>query len=281
MEFPESLQPYQQLIESTAMPTALLFFTEEKTKLYQSKIGGKPYFPKDYPVDYFYVPYPNTANYTPWPKHPTTGKELPLLIQINFEEMPPLPSFPRTGILQLFIDEACWNHLEDNLRVIYHPTVIKDEQLLFTEFNNPQESQLVQENSISFDKEVEYMTNSDYRFEQYEAIFVNGGNNQVWKDYWSITGGRYYKKRKQCGYGSNKIGGYHYSQNCQDPRASPPRWHDPRAQDPEWKDSILLVQFQDYENLTWGDCGSAQFFIKRKDLEALNFSDLLFHWDST
>jgi uncharacterized protein YwqG len=33
--------------------------------------------------------------------------------------------------------------------------------------------------------------------------------------------------------------------------------------------------------LCWGDGGSAQFFIKRNDLERLHFNDLLFHWDST
>ncbi|WP_081195981.1 DUF1963 domain-containing protein [Niastella koreensis] len=42
-----------------------------------------------------------------------------------------------------------------------------------------------------------------------------------------------------------------------------------------------LVQFQNYAHLSWGDGGSAQFFIKRKGLEELNFEDLLFHWDST
>jgi uncharacterized protein YwqG len=277
--FPESLQPYQQIIESTAMPTVLLSFKEEKTALYQSKIGGIPYFPGDYPVDFFYVPYPNTVKYTPWPKHPETGRELPLLIQINFEEMPPLPSFPRTGILQLFIDERYWDDLEINLRVIYHPDVIREEELLFSDFNHSLDEYRVQERSISFHKETEYITPSDFRFNQVLPNDVI--SDRIWKDYLSITDHRFRSQDKDPGYGRNKIGGYHYSQNNQDPRASPPRWYDPRASDPEWQDSLLLVQFQDYERLSWGDGGSAQFFIKRKDLEELNFQDLLFHWDST
>lgn len=273
MAFPESLQPYQHIIESTAMPAVLLSFKDEKTAKYQSKIGGEPYFPYDYPVDFFYVPFPNTVRYTPWPKHPETGKELPLLLQINFEEMPPLPSFPRTGILQLFIDEANWYHLDKNLRVIYHPNVIREEELLFTNFNNSMEAYEVQERSISFRKEEEYITPSDFRFSQLLPDIWNPGDHQCWKDYLSITDFRLSKQeRAALDYAyKNKISGYHYSQNAQDPRAG----------DPEWHDSLLLVQFQDYENLSWGDGGSAQFFIKRKDLEKLNFQHLLFHWDST
>jgi uncharacterized protein YwqG len=271
--FPESLQPYQQIIESTAIPAVLLSFREEKTALYQSKIGGAPYFPSDYPVDFFYVPYPDTVNYTPWPKHSKTGKELMLLIQINFEEMPPLPSFPRTGILQLFVDDHDWHDLQDHLHVIYHPDVIRKEELLFTDFINSLDEYRVPENSISFQKDTEYITNSDFRFDQLLPDIGSAGNNHLWVDYLGITDHRYSKQRKLPGYGRgrNKIGGYHYSQNGQDPRAS----------DPEWQDSLLLVQFQDYERLVWGDGGSAQFFIKRKDLEELNFQDLLFHWDST
>jgi uncharacterized protein YwqG len=272
--FPESLQPYQQIIESTAMPAVLLSFKKEKTALYQSKIGGTPYFHKDYPVDFFYVPYPDTVNYTPWPKHPGTGRELPLLIQINFEEMPPLPSFPRTGILQLFIDENYWHNLQDHLYVIYHPDVIRKEELLFTDFNNNiMDGYSVQENSISFHKVTEFMSLSDFRFSQLLPD-IWSGNDQLGKDYYSLTDRRYSKHHRLSGFerGRNKIGGYHYSQN----------WQDPRASDPEWQDSLLLVQFQDYDtNLYWADGGSAQFFVKSKDLEELNFEDLLFHWDST
>ena len=267
--FAKSLQPYQRLIESTAMPAVLLSFMEEETALYQSKIGGMPYFPSDYPADPIYVPYPDTVNYTPWPKHPKTGRDLMLLIQINFKEMPPLPSFPRTGILQLFVDDKNWHNLEKNVRVIYHPKVIRKVELLFSDFDNPVNGYEVKEHSISFHKETEYITPSDFRFNQVLPNDVI--TDRVWKDYLAITDHRYSKQDKDPGYGRNKIGGYHYSQNGRDPRAS----------NAEWKDSLLLVQFQNYESLSWGDGGSAQFFIKRKDLEALNFHDLLFHWDST
>ena len=182
-----------------------------------------------------------------------------------------MPSFPRTGILQLFVDDKNWHNLGEQLRVIYNPYVVREEELLFSDFDNRSDRYRVQECSISFQKETEYMTNSDFRFNQLLPDIGSTGNNHLWKDYLNITDHRYSKQDKEPGYGRNKIGGYHYSQNGQDPRIS----------HPEWQDSILLVQFQDYGNLSWGDGGSAQFFIKRKDLEALNFQNLLFHWDST
>src|SRR6187551_2763692 len=109
--FPASLRSYQRIIESTAIPVVLLSLKKEHTELYQSKIGGLPYFPANYPAEMVYVPYAGTVNPTPWPKHWKTGKELMLLLQINFEEMPRMPSFPDHGILQLFVDDKNWHHL--------------------------------------------------------------------------------------------------------------------------------------------------------------------------
>jgi uncharacterized protein YwqG len=249
--FPKSLLPYQQIIESTAMPAVLMSFRKEKTALYQSKTGGLPYFQLDYSPDD-----------SPWPTHPKTGLELLLLIQLNFEELPPLPSFPRTGILQLFVDKHhSGDNLNNHLQIIYHPYVVRDKEKLFTNFDTSME-----ERAISFRKETEYMTHSDFRFNQLLPDIGKQGNNRLWTDYERITSHRYYKQRQQPGYegGRNKIGGYHFSQRDQDPRAS-------RA---EWKDSLLLVQLQD-----WTDERCAKFFIQRKDLEKCNFQNLLFHFD--
>jgi uncharacterized protein YwqG len=263
--FPESLLQYQKRIESTAMPSVLLSLKKEKTELYQSKIGGEPYFPRDYPPEIFYLPYPTIVNPSPWPKLRETGRELMLLLQINFEEMPPLPSFPEKGILQIFVNDYDWHNLDVDLQVIYHPEVIRNKDLLFSDFNAPLESFRVKEHSLSFRSETEFITPSDFRFEEvlpYTTVFKD--NHQAGRDYSRLTNFRYF--------GKNKIGGYHYSQNFQDTRKSLP----------DWQDSLLLAHFQeDDEGLYWADGGSAQFFIRREDLENLNFQDLLFHWDST
>jgi uncharacterized protein YwqG len=263
--FPASLEQYRHRIEATAIPSVLLSLEEGQTELYKSKIGGIPYFPWDYPADIFYVPHPARMNPTPWPKHSVTGKELMLLLQLNFEELPALPFFPDKGILQIFVDDRDWHNLTAHLKVIYHREVKKD--FLFSGFNVPPDSFRISEHAISFHKETEYMGASDFRFD-FDKVYRN---QDLWRDYLSITDHRFSGDEYAPGYGRNKIGGYHYSQNGQDPRKSLP----------DWEDSLLLVQLQDYDQLSWGDCGSAQFFIKRKDLEHLNFNDLLFHWDST
>jgi uncharacterized protein YwqG len=269
--FPQSLQPYQQIIEATALPSVLLSFKEKATVLHQSKIGGTPYFPYDYPWNTFYLPHPAKVNDTPWPKHLKTGKELMLLLQLNFAEMPSLPLFPQKGILQLFVDDGNWHHLGEQLQVIYHPDVFTEKELQFTEFNNSTDAYQVRERAIAFHPDMELLTASDFRFSSTlpEQVFAD---RNLWIDFLSITDHRYSKQQKEFDYGFNKISGYHYSQNGQDPRKDLPEWHD----------SVLLVQFQDYDTgLEWGDGGSAQFFIKKKDLAELNFQDLLFHWDST
>ena len=58
------------------------------TTPYQSKVGDKPYLPKN-------------AEY---PYHAEKNHPLTLVAQINFAEVPLLPGFPERGILQVFVD---------------------------------------------------------------------------------------------------------------------------------------------------------------------------------
>jgi uncharacterized protein YwqG len=250
------------------MPTVLLSLQPGESALHHSKIGGMPYFPKDYPPDVFYRPHPQVVHATPWPKDPKTGNELLLLLQLNFEEMPPLPSFPTQGILQLFVNDRHWHELDRGLRVVYHAHIQRDPNALFSDFDVSTDSFRILATSITFHRENEYITPSDYRFNA--KFYAPLRSNGLWINYLNLTDNRFHDHPEH-GYGRNKIGGYHYSQNYQDPRVAKPGW----------EDSVLLVQFQDYARLCWGDGGSAQFFIKRNDLEQLNFNDLLFHWDST
>ncbi len=109
--FPQSLQKYQSIIEKTIKQTILISKTNTlSTSRTQSKFGGIPYFPLDYPI-YDKVPW-FCENWTPWPKSLTTGKELCLLIQINFEEMPHIEPFPKKeyyNCLLMIIIGMIWN----------------------------------------------------------------------------------------------------------------------------------------------------------------------------
>lgn len=60
--------------------------TKDHLRLWQSKFGGLPYFPKEFQ-------YPTDSN----------GQAMFLLAQINFSETPKLESFPKKGILQLYV----------------------------------------------------------------------------------------------------------------------------------------------------------------------------------
>ena len=56
------------------------------------------------------------------------------------------------------------------------------------------------------------------------------------------------------------------------------------GRDPRDIDDPMLLLFQidtDYEaGIAWGDSGVANFFIRQKDLLNLDFSQVLYHWDS-
>ena len=112
------LAPYKAAILAAEKPTAEITLEPcGNLTLSQSKIGGLPYLPLD-------AEYPRNPYHQP----------LTLLAQINFAEMPPLPDFPTSGILQWFIDLHgffnCWgldskNPLnQDGFRVLYYPAVL-------------------------------------------------------------------------------------------------------------------------------------------------------------
>lgn len=92
----------------------------ENLSIWQSKIGGKPYMPKD-------MTYPTNKE----------DKPLYLLAQINFSEMPKIDYLPQSGILQFFVapDDVYgldFDHPQnqDNFRVIYHKTITDNQDML-------------------------------------------------------------------------------------------------------------------------------------------------------
>ncbi|YAF94478.1 MAG: DUF1963 domain-containing protein [Nodularia sp. CChRGM 3473] len=91
--------------------------------LWQSKISGNPYFPKnlDYPIDR------------------VTGLAMPLLIQINCADVPQIArfDFPQQGILQFYLGfepaDACLN--PDKYRMLYFSEISENENDLITDFS--------------------------------------------------------------------------------------------------------------------------------------------------
>ncbi|TVP64617.1 MAG: DUF1963 domain-containing protein [Nodularia sp. (in: Bacteria)] len=90
---------------------------------WQSKIGGNPYLPKniEYPIDGI------------------TGQAMPLLIQINCADVPPIAGFdfPQQGILQFYLgfEPAHAQCTPEKYRVLYFAEISEDENDLITDFS--------------------------------------------------------------------------------------------------------------------------------------------------
>lgn len=294
LKLPKKLEPLRKRIEPTVKPFIamkelgdtlpdefILGSLRERTfskklRLWQSKIGGFPYFPKgnEYPVD------PN-------------GKPLLLLVQINFADVPKLDMFPEKGVLQIYLGDAenyCYGkNLDDGtdqsyFRVLYFPEVIDDRDALVTDFeflptncSNLPCSDIV---PIRFDLKYKPISKGDYRFDH---TILNGYDED---ETYEI---REAYSEKFSGYGS-KLGGYpEFVQG--DPRESYQCFPTIKLDRGIWKrkmdeagwegegsdfEFILLIQLDD--GFTWGDGGIGNFFIRKADLLKRDFSRVLYDW---
>ena len=257
IKLPPALEPFrEQLLQTRQTFIRLTSQDARNTKAWESKVGGMPYWPQ------------NLA----WPKSPE-GRPLFFLAQINFAETPPFPPFPSKGILQFFINDDDLYGMDfddgenpDTFRVVFHSEVLENGSLLQTKLpatnwdeellpHHPDESY-----PLLFGLEEEVVPISDYRFYQY---FGSEFFRQFGEKEWDVMGELEKAVRAQ----GHKIGGYAYF--TQD---------DPRKPDDPM---LLLFQLDSDErmDLMWGDMGVGHFFIREKDLLALDFSHVLYDWD--
>lgn len=54
---------------------------------------------------------------------------------------------------------------------------------------------------------------------------------------------------------------------------------DPRYDTYAKYDTLLLQIDSDGDDIMWGDCGVANFFINKEDLKNKDFSKILYNWD--
>ncbi len=271
------IAPYKQaLLNTSKLSNAFTLEYADNLNLWDSKMGGQPYMPIN-------TEYPKT----------TEGQPLVFLAQINFAHMPPLPDFPKQGILQFFIAHNehygadCDNNelrKQDGFRVIYHADVIEDVSQLRQDIKAsypPQEHEdddyltphdFYHEYAMRFKQEKQLISYNDFGFERILER-QEGGKNADWfqqqkdddeeleEEIWELF----------CIEG-HRVGGYpNFTQN--DPRAS--------AQD-DFKDYILLFQLDtddDMDIIMWGDSGVGNFFIHPDDLKKCDFSRVAYTWD--
>lgn len=256
------LEHYRKEIEATLKPVIHITPMIGETLLWGSKFGGKPYFPKDFQ----------------YPVSKTSGNSLMLLAQINFEEIPHIEPFPKKGILQFYIsddykieDKDLWGMNpsdlanQNNFRIIYYADIIRDENKLITDFSFLPSFNFGahKEYKLQFKKDIQAITPADYR---YDEMFN--------RDEIRILIKKNGYKLPTIGIGSSdQLGGYHYSQND----------HDPKYYYFDDRPATLLLQISGTETttFTWGDGGTACFFITEQDLKNLDFSNVIYHWDCT
>lgn len=258
LQLPKILEPLREKIESTLQKTVRIHpRLDASPYLWQSKIGGKPYWPKN-------LDYPQNSK----------SEFLFFLAQLNFAEMPPLEGFPQQGILQFFIaNDGMFGidfdqpQVQDGFRVRYHAEPTEDTDQLENAFaflpsfeeNTPFPAQA--SFGLDFTLEEEYLGPPDYRFDQVYpedllAQFID--NQEEIMDFFYELGSKS---------NGHKVGGYAFFTQ-----------YDPR--DP--KDELLLLFQLDSDSeikCMWGDMGIANFFIPAANLKALNFDHVLYNWD--
>lgn len=122
-----NLKPYIKMVAGESVgsmntlsrPSA----TGDPLTVWQSKIGGNPYFPKsvDYPTD------------------PATGLAMPLLLQVNCADISAIASFnfPQHGILQFYLgfEPADAHCTPGKYQVLYFPEISENPEDLITDFS--------------------------------------------------------------------------------------------------------------------------------------------------
>ena len=254
---------------------------DEALGLFDSKIGGTPYFPKD-------MEYPRGR------KHSFKDQPLILLAQLNFEQLPAVPDFPSKGILQFFIagddlygmssggiDELAE---QDNFRVIYHENIMTDETKLLSPDEIPQytgDDELYLPFNGEFRLipcEIEQMPANycDHRFCRAFVECYNEYADEPVEDIWEIddeTSDELYDKTPE--HLPAFCGGYPVFAQ-EDPRSG--------SEDLADCDVLLFEMDSHYDgekgiDIMWGDSGTGSFMIPRDRLKALDFSRVVYNYD--
>lgn len=260
----EKLAPYRIVLDQTEEQMIPLHIKQGKTGPYDSKIAGDPYFPKkeEYPVD-------------------GEGRPMKLLVQINFNQLPKLKDYPKSGLLQIFIsvhDDLYgmnYQHKAEQkdfrIKFIEEPFLVEEELLTdfsFVKIPNDFYFPVRKEGAITGELACETISAGDFRFEKlvgkqswdlFESMSDDDDEADALMDEFYET---------QSGFG-HKLGGYPgFTQ--EDPR---------QYVDQDYTVLLLQIDSDDEVELLWGDCGIANFFIKPEDLKEKNFKNVIYNWD--
>ena len=120
---------------------------------------------------------------------------------------------------------------------------------------------------LRFEAGYQPVTLGDYRFEEFfrDAIHLE----EIDDDSVEMELHRLYNKYFESQ--GHKIGGYPFFTQT-----------DPREWEETYQEHNILwlqIDTDDSLGIMWGDCGIANFFVRKEDLLNLNFSNVLYNWD--
>jgi len=278
----------EKLKNETRMPILHIDLTDTKTSIFESKIGGIPYLPKDEEI--------------PLGKN---GRQMKLLAQFNCKDFEPLKDYPHSGILQFWLTtDFAWEEYTvkfygDN---IDYSLTENDVIPRIADFVDGKDGcfPVNGEYGVEFTPDEETIS---YHDERLKTLFCQ---------YYTEISGEYISDPEDAGdevyevfeeytddafaYGS-KIGGYELRTQLVDYLTYRPENYDRTLRWSKYKQYISdidiksdnedLVLFQldshysnsrDYRVL-WGDAGVAHFSITRGNLKAGNLEAVSFYWD--
>lgn len=207
-----------------------------------------------------------------------------LLAQLNFAELPRLPDFPEEGILQIYAEPddlygADFDQPteQSGFRVVFHDKVETDASLLGT----PPQVEPNEEGLFPFKGEFVLtagisempMSSDDFRFDQaFLEVYRRFLPCDV-KHVWNLDEAQYDIICDAFQSSGHLMGGYPFFTQ-----------EDPRDYGEEFSSyTTLLLQIDSDgdgdDEIIWGDCGVAGFFITPEQLRQRDFSKVLYNWD--
>lgn len=267
----------------TAHNKEVIYIKAEKAddlSLEESKFGGFPFVPLGGAI-------PTNAE----------GNQLALLAQINCAQLPENNMYPSDGWLQIWCLEdemyGFWSDTiqpETNQKVLYIPAGTQGEPLeRVVAMYQPYVSEdcpvwFINEQGaiwgmrLSFTHGQQGITYSDGRFRD---LFLDRWNKrypeQAVENFYDLPD-EIFENVVDIHDGSDcahQLGGYPYFTQYD------PRYERDSTELTKYTEVLFQIdsQFDTEWDLCWGDAGVRNFFISREDLEALDFSDLLYNFD--
>lgn len=200
------------------------------------------------------------------------GHPMIFLAQINFAEIPKLPDYPETGLLQIFVadeypfgldfDEA----LDGEKKIIWHEYPEKA-SLIINPPNDPKAKSPYQSTDVWMNGRAITFKREDMRpdwvhwtiEEKLKEFYHKPNDDEVFESLFDF-------EKPFAHY----VGGYpSFTQG------------DIRSIDRYPDYDRVLFQMGCDENVMWGDAGEAMFMVTREDLLARKFDNVLYSWDCT